>query len=753
MKVDIMDFKTWSFASPDFLMRDILLNGRTVYIYEQGSIDSCSVGAFFLFMTWHFDFYEKNGKILTLEKKNKLIYSLLLKLANYSTNIEEIKKSPKKYFIENIDSIVFENMPDFEETKDNDKKILLELDEINREVKKDVLFLKVSKDEILTCRQNLYEKKVFDITDFNTWNYPDEEMLNSSLVINGKYIYIFDKGNVIKCSLRYLLLFLKDIKQLLSKKRIITVEQMSNITNFCLNNLLTYNTDIRKLKKVDNSLNLNSCIEELIFENSSQFKTYNPESQKNNHAMDNISKELKNDSKLEMSNEVYCDYHLTLAQATMLKDCSIEEKEKICRIVQKCKTEKLGKNKLRQMIFDNHCDIDNYLFADLVYCFSKKEEYSIMFEYYSGFDIDNFDGIREDSYIKKYPQIYEDLKETENKIINGYSHEELKSFISHEEFKNDFINVKDVVQNAIQRGSYNSNVQIDEKYMKSYAVYKSIKENEVLGYLTEYEICRILESIHNDICLATMIKKLDTKELRDIANKNLLILPDIKVDFSYIRYILEPFQLERQSNLIHNRYFSYIKNQLYAFQYHPIFDPDNKEAERILAVWNEQDTEILKNICGKVSYPSLHVASSFFELYFSETRRLEKIMSGCTDKFYRVFNNFAHYLGKYENLVFGVCIKKNKATGEICVDRNKAGYYSPCPAKLPNVVDEDLSKLKLYAELIGKCPNIKELDYPVFNIFNEVEIKNFWMGLPESKYYKEKYGSIRNAYNLVKEKK
>lgn len=64
-------------------------------------------------------------------------------------------------------------------------------------------------------------------------------------------------------------------------------------------------------------------------------------------------------------------------------------------------------------------------------------------------------------------------------------------------------------------------------------------------------------------------------------------------------------------------------------------------------------------------------------------------------------------------------------------------------------VDESLSLLKKYAELIGKCPNIKELDTPTFNHKNETDVVDLWYSMPYSIYYKEKYGSIKNAFKII----
>ncbi|MEE3497830.1 MAG: hypothetical protein VZS12_01685 [Ruminococcus bromii] len=124
-------------------------------------------------------------------------------------------------------------------------------------------------------------------------------------------------------------------------------------------------------------------------------------------------------SRIKLSDKTYFGYTLSLAQLSMLSFMPENEREKICYFVTECLTNHLGKNRLKQLLFDNNCKVDNYLFSDLVYCFTVGEEKEIMEEWYVGFnDEKDFESRKTDCYLSLYPKLYEKIKKRREWLNN-----------------------------------------------------------------------------------------------------------------------------------------------------------------------------------------------------------------------------------------------------------------------------------------------------------------------------------------------
>lgn len=469
--------------------------------------------------------------------------------------------------------------------------------------------------------------------------------------------------------------------------------------------------------------------------------------QKRIRELEQFDKELKQDLKIVMSKEKYEGYHLSLAQAAMLSEAEIADKIKTCKIVKNCLDTHKGKNKLKQELFDNFCPVDNYLFADLVFCCSLKEEREIMEEWYRGSD--EFESIRNDCYLSFYPDVLQDLKKHFEWLEKGYSKSDIVKLINKYEFikPDNIIDLRRIIDSSISKGIYNSDIEIAPTLKQSVAALRSIMATTAIGTLSKYEVLKSLECIHYEINKLLRNSNLESVNIYDTNNKYIGIFGlkknlNFKNDYMLIDDILKPFNL-REDKYIGNPYFRDLYENLFAFQYDSTFQLNDDYINIVNDVWTENDTKILKLICSRFSHPSL-VAASFFKLYLKETGRLDKIPENISiDK---LIDSYANYLNKDNCLGCGVSIKKNKFSDTLFIENKKTcDFYISYDSKQ---IDEKsaLLGLKTYSNLIGKCPSIKELDYPYFTLENEIEVKDTWYTLPRSNYFKSNYGSIRNAY-------
>jgi hypothetical protein len=256
----------------------------------------------------------------------------------------------------------------------------------------------------------------FNTLDVSTWTYADNETLQGSFNIDGKTVYIYQDNDIVKCKLSYFIYFMNNVFKFLERNgNSLTNDKKNKAVYNMLVKLYYNNTDIEKMKLSNTTVKLNEPETDFALQDYIFFNKLPKDTQEEFKKLDKMSKDLKENLKLDMSKEVYCDYQLTLAQAAVLSYCTTEEKEKICKIVQQCKSKKLGKNKLRQMLFDNNCKTDTYLFSDLVNCVSKSEEKSLMLTYFY-FEFDNLSDIKDDCYLKKNPNIWKDIEEFYDKF-------------------------------------------------------------------------------------------------------------------------------------------------------------------------------------------------------------------------------------------------------------------------------------------------------------------------------------------------
>lgn len=251
----------------------------------------------------------------------------------------------------------------------------------------------------------------FDISNPNTWN---TEVPTASLKLNGKSVYRYEKdGSFSEISAKDFVDFMNCIFNFLGKRKPMTSESKKHAVNVMFKRLYENCTDIKKMKN-----NSNHSISESI--NTDFFNRLSPDLQKELNDMDSFEKDLEDDSKIVKSNESYSGYILTLAQSEMLKELSIFDKEKICKVTRNNIENHLDKSRLRQELFDSSCKCDNYLFSDLAYCISIKQENEIMFSYFTGFeklkDID-----LHCSYLSKYPDLCKNIIDSFTHTTDNYT--------------------------------------------------------------------------------------------------------------------------------------------------------------------------------------------------------------------------------------------------------------------------------------------------------------------------------------------
>lgn len=472
-----------------------------------------------------------------------------------------------------------------------------------------------------------------------------------------------------------------------------------------------------------------------------------------------LDEKLRNEFDYKMSDEEFCGYRLTLAQAEFLKGMSAENKEKICKISKDCVEKHYGTSKTRQELFDGTPGLnwDSWLFAILVKRNGVSDEKQTMFEYFSGFDeLESIDLNCE--YFKAYPDVKQEVikhfewlenpPKIDFKRIVAENGTAAKNFTGR--------SVKEILDVATSRGIYDEDITINKEFEKSYYHLESIKKTPSIGTLYEDEFKEILECVHNLICksLAKGNYKFSIPELENFKY-------NFDTTNTQMEELVKPFY-EFNDGIIRNRYFNDLCRDFCNFQYR-IYFPSETDAyyfSVIKNLWTDTDEKILRLICGKYTHPRF-IAESFFTTYFKETERLDIILKAASSEIKgrwnieeqsvsKVLSPFVEMINKQNDLHCGVSIKKNKFTDEIFLEnKTTSNFYLPYEYKPKHNVDESLSLLKKYAELIGKCPNIKELDTPTFNHKNEIDVIDLWYSMPYSIYYKEKYGSIKNAFKVI----
>lgn len=109
------------------------------------------------------------------------------------------------------------------------------------------------------------------------------------------------------------------------------------------------------------------------------------------------------------------NYTFTIAQKEMIKYLSQENKEKLVDIINAHFQNKEKRYRLKQEIFDQGIQIDNYLFSDLCFCKDIETEHEIMNEYFAGFDDietrEELEDILNNEYLNLYPDLKQDVRE------------------------------------------------------------------------------------------------------------------------------------------------------------------------------------------------------------------------------------------------------------------------------------------------------------------------------------------------------
>lgn len=129
-----------------------------------------------------------------------------------------------------------------------------------------------------------------------------------------------------------------------------------------------------------------------------------------------IFKEFNNNFREYDRNKNMTDYIFSLAQIELIKHLSLDDINKLKKIIITHFNLREKKYRLQQDIFDNQIFIDNYLFTDLCYCNSLEDEQDIIFEYFSSFeDIESekqIDEILNNDYLNQYPELKKEIKDS-----------------------------------------------------------------------------------------------------------------------------------------------------------------------------------------------------------------------------------------------------------------------------------------------------------------------------------------------------
>jgi hypothetical protein len=261
-------------------------------------------------------------------------------------------------------------------------------------------------------------------------------------------------------------------------------------------------------------------------------------------------------------------------------------------------------------------------------------------------------------------------------------------------------------------------------------------------------------------------------EILDIMNKDII----------YARRS-EVFMLDRLVTLTDKNQWKstahYLKDSLLKYdfsEFHLSFAKDYDEEFRntINSMWTTADTKLLEMLCASYTSPRFK-AFYFFFILFSEDGRWSKIKNSIPisyinehkdhlkymsdeQMFRNIFDHFSNDLVIKNNIKHGVVVKECKESGAYYldginhVDYERFNLYFPYyQLKITKDIsnDEALELLVKYSKLIGKCPTINELDNPCPSIENTIKIVDLWVNMPDSRFYKERFESIRKAYKLA----
>jgi hypothetical protein len=263
-------------------------------------------------------------------------------------------------------------------------------------------------------------------------------------------------------------------------------------------------------------------------------------------------------------------------------------------------------------------------------------------------------------------------------------------------------------------------------------------------------------------------------EIIEILNKDIISVPLSEVFMlDQINIITNRDQWNRTAIYLENELLKYSFDEPYRF---PVKDYDVSFYQTIKSIWKDTDTDILRKICLNYTQ-SRYAACHFFFNMFLEDGRLKTIkdnMPGTWIEDHRsylpyatdawIFDNAFDHFSKvvvYENdIKYGAIVKKCKKSGVFYIEKihiaHTSQYNLYCPYyKMTNnnniLNDKVLLQLLDYSKMLGKCPNINELDNPRPSISITKSLLDLWVAMPNSSFYKDNFGSIRNAYKVAKQ--
>lgn len=207
----------------------------------------------------------------------------------------------------------------------------------------------------------------------------------------------------------------------------------------------------------------------------------------------------------------------------------------------------------------------------------------------------------------------------------------------------------------------------------------------------------------------------------------------------------------------------------------------NQILEYIEETWTEEDLEQLKLICNTFSYSS--VASRFYfmskfrddgrlnvirEMYYKEN--LDTYNYGRHKEIFADRDISLQYLESYltylilikeKDIKHGVVLKKCIKTNKLYIEHLHIRKYLEWQLYLPfssDIVnnrkdqigklittDAAIKKLQGMSKIFEGIPESGEFDFPLLNSKDIVDTINYWIDVPFSKYYIEKFGSYKTA--------
>lgn len=391
---------------------------------------------------------------------------------------------------------------------------------------------------------------------------------------------------------------------------------------------------------------------------------------------------------------------------------------------------------------------------------------AIIEEHYSGFEYttkdDVINKINESLYLKDKEKLRNQI--IENILdINGLEAipetkkiSELKQDIASEQITERFIsqNWEKTFNEAPIEQKEEWPVQINPEYKKTHALIQNILANECIYFFSEKEMNEYVSYLTvkaHDFILRDSEPSVD--KIQSLFSAE-LIQPDFYQDYNYVK----SYATYNWDNNIYRGIISSL------FKFNQGFACTDEKVAHIFErvcneKWTNNDTKIVKYLNRRYTNSDLAIVR-FYSIYYAENGVLEYLKRELPDFYFRfdppdtnlVFDMLMpmlKILRAKENIIGGVSVKKNKFTGNLFIDTeedfNNRNLYIPYEERGSFIENEALSDLLKLKELIGKTPNISELDTPVTTPENAIEVIDLAYTMPKSNFYKEKYGSIAKA--------